>query len=78
MLVLVALIHQKRQTLNIFNEEVVDIRVCEVQRDIYIYIQVRKHSSSLYVLHSRVALSIGVVIREPLGPHSALTICVVG
>jgi hypothetical protein len=27
----------KRQTLNIFNEEVADIRLCQVQRDIYIY-----------------------------------------
>jgi hypothetical protein len=36
----------KTQTLNIFNEEVVDIRLCEVQRA---YIQVRKHSSSLYL-----------------------------
>jgi hypothetical protein len=35
----------KRQTLNIFNEEVVDIWLWEVQRDI----QVRKHSSSLYL-----------------------------
>jgi hypothetical protein len=40
----------KRQTLNIFQKndspmEVVDMQLCEVQRDI----QVRKHSSSLFV-----------------------------